>query len=97
VTTRLGQTVPFGGGWGLRMTEPRTVLHALEARAHAGNVSVFWVHPWELDDDPPVVRLPAARRFAHYFRLHQFGRRLETILRGATFGPLGPVAFQAGR
>lgn len=94
VARRFGQTMPFGGGWGLRMSRPRTVLRALDARARAGQVSVFWVHPWEIDDDPPVVRLPAAKHFAHYFRLNRFAARFETILRGATFGPLGPVARQ---
>jgi polysaccharide deacetylase family protein (PEP-CTERM system associated) len=94
VARRFGQDVPFGGGWGLRMSGPRAVLRALDARARAGEVSVFWVHPWEIDDDPPVVRLPAAKHFAHYFRLNRFATRLEAILRGATFGPLGPVARQ---
>ena len=70
---------------------------ALDARARAGRVSVFWVHPWEIDDDPPVVRLPAANAFAHYFRLSGFADRLETILKGATFGPLGPVALGHAR
>jgi polysaccharide deacetylase family protein (PEP-CTERM system associated) len=97
VQRRLGQDMPFGGGWGLRMSRPRTVLRALEARARAGQVSVFWVHPWEIDDDPPVVRLPAAKHFAHYFRLNGFADRLEAILRGATFGPLGPVALESRR
>jgi polysaccharide deacetylase family protein (PEP-CTERM system associated) len=92
VVRRFGQEMPFGGGWGLRMSRPRSVLRALDARARAGQVSVFWVHPWEIDDDPPFVRLPIAKHFAHYFRLSHFAARLETILRGATFGPLGPVA-----
>jgi polysaccharide deacetylase family protein (PEP-CTERM system associated) len=88
VVTRLGWRSPFGGGWGLRMSRPRSVLRALDARARAGLTTVFWVHPWEVDPDPPVVRLPASPRFAHYFRLEGFAARLETILRGATFGPL---------
>ena len=94
VTKRLGQQMPFGGGWGLRMSRPSTVLRMLDARARAGRISVFWVHPWEIDDDPPVVRLPARTSFAHYFRLSRFADRLETILKGATFGPLGPVALE---
>ena len=93
VARRFGHSVPFGGGWGLRMSRPRAVLRALEDRARAGHVSIFWVHPWELDEDPPRVRLPAGKHFAHYFRLGRFPDRLEAILRGATFGPLGPIAL----
>jgi polysaccharide deacetylase family protein (PEP-CTERM system associated) len=94
VTTRFGQHVPFGGGWGLRMSRPRDVLRALDARAAAGLTTVLWVHPWEIDDAPPQVRLPASKRFAHYFCLNGFASRLEAVLRGTTFGPLGPLALQ---
>ena len=97
VMTRLGQRMPMGGGWGLRMSRPAAVLRRLETRARAGLTSVVWVHPWEIDDDPPVVKLPAAKHFAHYFRLPGFAARLEAILRGATFGPLGPLALEAAR
>jgi polysaccharide deacetylase family protein (PEP-CTERM system associated) len=93
VVTRFGYHIPFGGGWGLRMSRPRTVLRALDVRARAGLTTVFWVHPWEVDDDPPVVRLPASLRFAHYFRLQGFAARLETILGRATFGPLDTTAL----
>ena len=94
VARRFGNQMPFGGGWGLRMSRPRTVLRALEGRERAGLVSTFWVHPWEIDDDPPRMRLPAGKHFAHYFCLNGFATRLETILKGATFGPLGSVCLR---
>ena len=92
VERRFGQYVPFGGGWGLRMSRPSRVLEALEAREKQRAATVFWIHPWELDDDPPRVSLPWPLWFAHYFRLSGFRARLETILRRAPFGPLGPIA-----
>ncbi len=92
VIRRFGWDMPFGGGWGLRMRRPRAVLRELDARARAGVTSVFWVHPWEIDPDPPSVRLSAGRHFAHFFRLPGFAGRLEAILRRAPFGPLGPLA-----
>lgn len=93
VVTRFGQTIPFGGGWGLRMSRPRSVLRALEAREAAGLTSVLWVHPWEIDDEPPAISLPVGKRFAHCFCLSGFAARLETILQGATFGPMGPLTL----
>lgn len=95
VRRRFGQNMPEGGGWGLRMRRPAVVLRALEARSAAGRPAVLWVHPWEIDDDPPRVSLPAGQRFAHYFRLSGFRQRLDTILRSggsAMFGPLGDQA-----
>jgi polysaccharide deacetylase family protein (PEP-CTERM system associated) len=96
VEARLGQRVPLGGGWGLRMSRPSRVRRVLDARARAGLTSVLWIHPWELDDDPPYVRLPWSKSFAHYFRLGGFRTRLEAILRGSTVGPLGPLAAAVG-
>ena len=92
VVRRWGQLIPFGGGWGLRISRPRTILRALDTRARAGQSSVLWIHPWELDDDPPRVRLPMGKAFAHYAGLSGFRARFETILRSMAFGPLGPLA-----
>jgi hypothetical protein len=49
------------------------------------------VHPWELDPDPPRVRLPRRLHFAHYFRLSGFRARLRDVLNGTSFCPLGDV------
>jgi polysaccharide deacetylase family protein (PEP-CTERM system associated) len=91
VTRRFGQNFPQGGGWGLRMTAPHRVLAAIEARNRQGVPTALFVHPWELDPDPPRVRLPWAKRFVHYFRLEGFASRLETVLRGSQFAPMGEV------
>jgi peptidoglycan/xylan/chitin deacetylase (PgdA/CDA1 family) len=96
VVRRFGQNIPRGGSWGLRMSRPLTILRELEARNRAGHSTVFWVHPWEIDDDPPRVPLPRGLWFAHYFRLAGFRTRLEAILRDGMFGPLSPLAHRAG-
>jgi polysaccharide deacetylase family protein (PEP-CTERM system associated) len=96
VSRRLGQNLPGGGGWGLRMRTPAATLRELEARARTGRSSVLWVHPWEIDDDPPRVPLPRAKWFAHYFRLSGFRARLDVILRDASFVPLGTMVGEAG-
>jgi polysaccharide deacetylase family protein (PEP-CTERM system associated) len=89
VGRRLGQNIPLGGGWGLRMTAPRDVLRTIERRNHEGQPAVVWVHPWEIDPEPPHVRLPWPQRFAHYFRLDGFKQRLDELLEGGAFGPMG--------
>jgi len=91
VGRRLGQNYPLGGGWGLRMHSPRTVLRRIEKRNHIGLPVALFVHPWELDPDPPRVRLPLGHRFAHYFRLDGFVGRLDEILAGAAFAPMSAV------
>jgi polysaccharide deacetylase family protein (PEP-CTERM system associated) len=89
VADRFGQAMPMGWGWGLRMSSPGRVLRTIEAENRAGRPAVVTVHPWELDPDPPRVRLPARLRFAHYFRLGGFTARLNEVLAGAAFGSMG--------
>jgi polysaccharide deacetylase family protein (PEP-CTERM system associated) len=91
VGRRLGQNYPLGGGWGLRMHAPRTVLREIEKRNRGGVPVTLFVHPWELDPDPPKARLPLGHRFAHYFRLEGFAARLDEILAGGTFAPMSAV------
>jgi hypothetical protein len=95
VADRFGQVMPMGWGWGLRMSAPARVLKEIERANLKGRPAVLNIHPWELDPNPPRVPLPPGLRFAHYFRLDGFQRRLRTILRGASFGPLQTVAARA--
>jgi polysaccharide deacetylase family protein (PEP-CTERM system associated) len=92
VADRFGQVMPMGWGWGLRMSAPRRVLRTIERANAEGRSAVLTVHPWELDPDPPRVRLPPALHFAHYFRLDGFAVRLREVLAGATFGRLSDLA-----
>jgi polysaccharide deacetylase family protein (PEP-CTERM system associated) len=91
VAERFGQVMPLGWGWGLRMSSPGQVLRRIDQVNGAGFPAVLTVHPWEIDVDPPRVRLPAALHFAHYFRLEGFRDRLRSILNGARFGAMGTV------
>jgi polysaccharide deacetylase family protein (PEP-CTERM system associated) len=92
VAERFGQVMPMGWGWGLRMSSPRQVLRAIDAVNRQGMPAVLTVHPWELDPDPPRVRLPVRLQFAHYFRLSGFHERLRHVLEGTTFGGIGDMA-----
>jgi polysaccharide deacetylase family protein (PEP-CTERM system associated) len=91
VDRRFGQNMPLGLGWGLRMTAPSRVIRVIEDRNTRGIPVALAVHPWEIDPDPPRVKLAPANSFAHYFRLGGFRERLERILRGAAFAPMGEV------
>jgi len=92
VADRFGQVMPLGWGWGLRMSTPSRVLHTIETLNEIGHPTVLTIHPWELDLDPPRVKLPRRLHFAHYFRLNGFRDRLSSILAGARFGPISELA-----
>jgi peptidoglycan-N-acetylglucosamine deacetylase len=92
----LGHNIPFGGGWGLRVCRPATVLREIERRNRRGEPVTMFVHPWEIDPDPPRVRLPLALAFSHYFRLAGYRERLNDIISGAPFGPITGQTEPAG-
>jgi hypothetical protein len=74
------------------MSSPRRILRVVEAQNFEGRPAVFTLHPWEIDSDPPRVRLPARPYFAHYFRLGGFPERLREVLcSGIRLGPIGGV------
>jgi polysaccharide deacetylase family protein (PEP-CTERM system associated) len=89
VRQKFGCNIPFGGGWGLRMCRPAMVLREIERRNRLGVPVTLFVHPWEIDPDPPRVSLPWTLAFSHYFRLDGFDGRLNDILADASFGPIG--------
>jgi polysaccharide deacetylase family protein (PEP-CTERM system associated) len=91
VERRLGQNLPLGGGWGLRMARPERVIRTIEHHNRRGTPVALFVHPWEIDTDPPHTALPWTKHFVHYFRLAGFKRRLEQILRATAFAPMGEV------
>ena len=84
----LGQQVPLGGGWGLRLSRPRTVIQEVERRNRVGQHVALFVHPWEIDDDPPRARLGPAAHFVHYAGLDGFRNRLAEVLRAVPLGPM---------
>jgi polysaccharide deacetylase family protein (PEP-CTERM system associated) len=91
VGRRFGQNIPLGGGWGLRMADPDRIAATIDDRNNRGTPIALFVHPWEIDPDPPRVKLPRAKRFVHYFRLEGFRDRLERVLRHGAFAPMGEV------
>jgi polysaccharide deacetylase family protein (PEP-CTERM system associated) len=92
VADRFGQVMPLGWGWGLRMSSPRRVLATMADANDRGTPVVLTVHPWELDPDPPHVRLRLRQHFAHYFWLKGFEARLERIVSEAPFSTLSATA-----
>lgn len=97
VRRRFGQHVPLGGGWGLRMTRPARVVKEIERRNGQGEPVTLFLHPWELDPQPPRVALPWPLRFSHYYRLDGYATRLDEILASVQFGSIGGWVASGGR
>lgn len=88
VVDRWGCAYPLGWGWALRHATPSHVARAVERQNRRGDPAVLTVHPWEIDPNPPRVRLPLPLAFAHYHRLGGFRQRLRALLASIDLGPV---------
>jgi len=61
----------LGGAWPLRLFGPGRALRAARTAVKQGHQAVFFLHPWELDPDPPRHPMPPSRHFVHYAGLQR--------------------------
>lgn len=81
----------LGGAWPLRLFGPSRGLRAADRLARRGLPATWFLHPWELDPEPPRHPMPAAQRFVHYAGLQRgravwrrlFAERVFVSLRDA--------------
>ena len=97
VADRFGQVMPLGWGWGLRMSSPRSVLASMALANDRGTPAVLTVHPWELDPDPPRVRLRPRSTFRPLLPAERVrGASQENRERSAFFNTFGHSEMRTG-
>jgi len=80
--TRYGRCFPIAGGGYFRLAPYHLSRWALNAyHQQEQRSSVFYVHPWELDVNQPVVQgLDLKTRFRHYINLDKVEPRMDRLL-----------------
>lgn len=90
-TLRLGGlNWPMAGGAYLRFM-PGPVFRWGFGRIAASGPSVLYVHPWEVDADQPRQSVGWKVRVNHYHGIERTLGRLENLLSGHSFSPMGEV------
>jgi polysaccharide deacetylase family protein (PEP-CTERM system associated) len=87
----LGRTLPATGGAYFRIYPYAFSRANVEASLREGRPVVFYLHPWELDPDHPVVRFRARAMATHYFNLGSTETKLARLLADYRFGTLADV------
>ena len=89
--------LPFGGGGYFRFY-PLALTRALIERVNrAGHPFMFFIHPYEVGPEIPVIdELPAVRRFRHYYNCGNGRARLARLLERFEFAPAIDVLRQRG-
>ena len=91
-TLQLGRlTIPMAGGAYLRFMPGRVFRWGFERLVKAGQPTVLYLHPWEIDPDQPRQDVSLKVRVNHYHNLHRTQARLVGLLEAFDFAPLADV------
>lgn len=85
--------VPLGFTLGLRLTPNRVIERELDRLGRLGLPGVLSMHPWELDPDPPPLRLPLPLHLAHFAGLDGLPAKLEALLRAVSVERIDRLAL----
>ena len=83
-----GRKFPAAGGGFFRLFPYALVKRALSDCEHRAAPGTFYIHPWEIDPDQPVVNAPAADRWKHHVGIGRTPARLRRLLSDFRFSPI---------
>ena len=84
-------SLPLAGGAYLRFLPLPLFSWGLGRLVAAGEPTVLYVHPWEIDPEQPRQATSWLVRVNHYHNLHRTEARLRQLLERFRFAPLGEV------
>jgi polysaccharide deacetylase family protein (PEP-CTERM system associated) len=84
-------SLPLAGGAYLRFLPPSLFAWGLGRLVAAGEPTVLYVHPWEIDPEQPRQPAPWLVRVNHYHNLRRTEGRLRRLLERFRFAPLRDV------
>jgi hypothetical protein len=84
-------SLPLAGGAYLRFLPLSLFSWGLGRLVAAGQPTVLYVHPWEIDPEQPRQVTSWLVRLNHYHNLHRMEARLRQLLERFRFAPLGEV------
>jgi len=91
-TLQLGPvTIPLAGGAYLRFLPAAFFRWGIQRLVEAGEPTVLYLHPWEIDPHQPRQDVGWKVRINHYRNLHRTESRLRGLLETFDFAPLADV------
>lgn len=85
-TTRMfGRVIPAAGGGYFRHFPYPLIRRAFREHSAAGIPGVFYIHPWEIDEEQPRIQAPFLTTVRHYRNIPKSLARLERLLSEFSF------------
>jgi polysaccharide deacetylase family protein (PEP-CTERM system associated) len=93
ISTRrvLGRNLPETGGAYFRIYPYALTRANVRAAEAEGRPHMFYIHPWELDPDHPLVPFKPQAMATHYFNLRSTVPKLQRLLSDFQFSTMGDV------
>lgn len=86
-----GFSIPVGGGY-FRLLPCKLTVAAVSAVQSRNHPAMFYIHPWEVDPDQPIVDgVGWKSRFRHRVGLRRTESKLEQLLRAKPFDGIDEV------
>jgi len=86
-----GRNMPIAGGGYLRIHPYWFVKRGIRKINSEGMPAIVYFHPWEIDPNPPKVKLKFLSKFRTYTNLDVMEMKIKKLLRDFEFAPVGEV------
>jgi len=81
------KNIPIGGGLYLRLFPYAFTKHCIKKNNETGNPTMIYIHPRELDLDPPRYKVPLNWQLIFYYNLKSTQEKLDNLLKDFNFAP----------
>ena len=85
------QLIPCSGGAYFRFYPYRLFQKLKQISDSQTNHFVFYIHPWELDKEPPKIEGTLANRIRHRYNIQNVRQRMERIVSEFEFVPMQTI------
>lgn len=88
VVELFGKRIPCSGGGYFRLYPYSLTKFLMKKCNKEGRPVIFYIHPWEIDNEQPRVKLNLQKKIRHYNHLNKTYGRLEKLLIDFKFVPI---------
>lgn len=93
VIKRFGLTFPICGGFYMRATPYRLTKWGILSFNHYKGPAIVYLHPWELDEDKPRLRLPLKWKIIYEYNVISMRNKVEQLFNDFQFATISEVVF----
>ncbi len=87
----MDKNIPIAGGGYLRLYPYWFIKKGIKKVNSQGKPAIIYLRPWELDPNPPKVKVKFFNKFRHYTNLDLMEHKVKKLLKDFEFAPIREV------